>query len=218
MSRFLPPAALATGVLLWVVGLAPAFIGPLELLIPLPSPGDLVSLIDAITRKDSAIQVDVRMGELVGQGKLLIARSRVDVALERTSVNWRGRVEAQLKVPTDITYSVDLTQIRANCIRLDVHKRELIVLMPTPEVEAVTPHLSQIQSDSTFKKARFRFLDRSVTQQLYNAMLTHDYQARARSVGEARIPEVREQGRIVLQLFLQALLDGTRPGVKVVVE
>src|SRR5262245_64976737 len=39
----------------------------------LPSPTDVVKLIDVLTKKDSATSVDVKLGKTVGQGKLLIA-------------------------------------------------------------------------------------------------------------------------------------------------
>lgn len=46
----------------------------------LPSPTDVIDIIDLLTRKDSATSVDVRFGKTAGQGKLLVARTRVDVA------------------------------------------------------------------------------------------------------------------------------------------
>ena len=80
------------------------WIGPLDLVVPgLPSPTDVVKLIDTLTKKDSTTTVEVKLGNMVGQGKLLVARTRVNVAMERSSRNWRGKVIVQMTVPSDIS-------------------------------------------------------------------------------------------------------------------
>src|SRR4051794_17785612 len=146
-------------------------IGPLGFI--LPSPGDVVSLIDTLTKKESATSVDVKKGKTVGQGKLLVARTKVDVAMERSSRNWRGRVLVNVTVPTEISYSIDLREIRPEHITLDAKNRVLIVAMPPLRVEDVTPLLSSLKADNTFKHARFRRMDKDVSQGLQNTMLTH---------------------------------------------
>jgi hypothetical protein len=191
----------------------------LSLIAPaLPSPSDVVKLIDLLTRKDSDTSVDVKFGKTTGQGKLLIARTRVHVAMERSSRNWRGRVVVGMSVPSDISYSVDLTGIRAEDIRLDEKGHRLIVAMPTPQVEAVTPLLSEVKVDNNYRRARFKILDADTSRELQNAMLREDYQAKARREGEKQIERVREEGKEVLEAFLQRLLAGSFPGLKVVVE
>jgi hypothetical protein len=196
-----------------------AYVGPLDLLSPgLPSPTDVVKLIDVLTRKDSNTSTDVKVGNTIGQGKLLVARTRVDVAMERSSRNWRGRVVVQMKVPSDISYSVDLSKIRPEHIRLDDDKKQLIVAMPAPEVEDVTPLLNAVNIDNNFRRARFKLLDSDISRQLQNVMLREDYQARARKSGADRVPQIREQGKGALQKFLQQLLGRTFPDLTVVVE
>jgi hypothetical protein len=196
-----------------------AYVGPLDLVVPgLPSPNDVVRLIDTLTRKDSTTSVDVKLGSTTGQGKLLIARTRVDVVMERSSRNWRGVVVVHLTVPSDVSYSLDLSEIRPEHIKLDAKERKLIIAMPTPKVEDVTPVLTGVKTDNTFKRARFKFMDRDTTHELQNVMLKEDYLARARQKGEAQVPEIRQKGRGVLEAFLGRLLSGPCPGVKVVVE
>jgi hypothetical protein len=196
-----------------------AWIGPLDIVMPgLPSPTDVVGLIDALTRKDSKTTVDIKVGDTVGQGKLLVARTRVDVAMERSSCNWRGRVHVYLTVPSEITFSVDLQEIRPEHIRLDAKQRLLIVAMPMPKVDNVTPILAEVKTDNTFKRCRFKFLDKHTSHELQNTMLKEDYLARARQKGEMQLPEIRQQARGVLRVFLQRLIGGSSPGVMVVVE
>jgi hypothetical protein len=209
----------ALGILLGPAPILHAYVGPLDLIVPgLPSPTDVVKLLDLLTQKDSSTSMDVKVGTTVHQGKLLVARTRVDVAMERSSRNWRGRVVVKLSVPSDISYSVDLSKIRAEHIRLDADRRQLVVAMPTPEVEAVTPLLSAVRIDDSFRRARFKRFDRDTSRELQNVMLREDYQARARQSGVAQVPQVREQGKSALQAFLQKLLGGAFPGIAVVVE
>jgi hypothetical protein len=196
-----------------------ACVGPLDLLVPgLPSPTDVVKLFDVLTRKDSTTSMDVKLGRTTGQGKLLVARMRVDVALERSSRNWRGQVVVQMTVPSDISYSVDLAKIRPEHVRLDGEKRQLVVAMPPPEVEDVTPLLDAVRIENTFRRARFKRFDGDTSRHLQNVMLREDYQARARKSAGERLPQVREQGKAALQALLQKLIGGSFPGITVVVE
>jgi hypothetical protein len=196
-----------------------AYVGPLDIVTPgLPSPTDVIWVIDVLTKKDSETSMEVKVGNTTGQGKLFIARTRVDVAMERSSRNWRGRVVVQMNVPSDINYSVDLSKIRPEHIRLDAKNRRLLITMPMPEVESVTPQLTDLQIDNTFRRARFKVLDGDISRQLQNSMLREDYQARARKAGADRIPQVREQGKDALQAFLQRLLGRSFPGITVVVD
>jgi hypothetical protein len=41
-------------------------------------------------------------------------------------------------------------------------------------VEDVTPLLSSVQTENTYKAGRFKRLDRTTSQELQNAMLMHD--------------------------------------------
>jgi hypothetical protein len=199
--------------------IAHAFVGPLDLVMPgVPSPTDFLKLIDNLTRKDTSTTVEVNVVNTISQGRLLIARTRVDVALDRASRNWRGCVRVHLTVPSDISYSVDLTQIRPEHIRLDLKHRRLIVTMPMPQVEDVTPILGDVKTANSFKRCRFKRLDMDTSRELQNTMLKEDFLARARQMGETQLPEVRAQGRGALQAFLQRLVSGTSPGVTVVVE
>ncbi len=186
--------------------------------LPLPSPTDVVGVIDALTKKDSETTVDVKVGKTVAQGKLLVARTRVDVTLERSSRNWRGRVLVLTKVPSEVAYAIDLTEVKPERIRSDAKRGVLIVTMPPLHVENVTPLLAETKSDRTYKRARFRFYDANTAHELENAILKEDYLKRARKEGEKRLPEVREQGRASLQRFLQQMLWGAYPEAKVVVE
>src|SRR5215470_14986547 len=97
--------------LLGLVAPLHAYIGPLDLVVPLPSPGDVVKVLDYLTQQESSTSMDVKVGNTTHQGKFLVARTRVDVAMERSSRNWRGRVVVQMSVPSDISYSVDLSKI-----------------------------------------------------------------------------------------------------------
>jgi Protein of unknown function (DUF4230) len=196
----------------------PAF-GQLLLLAPaLPSPADVVKVIDHLTKKDSETSVDVKLGKTTRQGKLLVARTKVDVGMERSSRNWRGRVVVHMTVPSEVSYSVDLTTIRPEHIRLEEKSRRLIVAMPTPQVEAVTPALPEVRVKNDFNQARFKRLDGDTSRELQNVMLREDYQAKARKKAEEQLPQIRDQGRVALEAFLQKMLIGSFPGLKVVVE
>lgn len=193
--------------------------GPLDLLITgVPSPGDVVKVIDALTKKDSSTSVDIRFGETFSQGKLLIARTKLDVVIDRSSKNWRGQVLVNMVVPTEVSYSIDLTQIRPEHVRLDPEGKLLFVVMPPPTVEDVTPLLSAIKTENAFKHARFKFFDKNTSRELQNSMLQHDYQIRARRVALQNAEKVRPRGRAVLQAFLQHLLQRSIPGVEVLVD
>jgi hypothetical protein len=184
----------------------------------LPSPTDVVRLVDMLTRKDSTTSVEVKLGPTVGQGKLLVARTRVEVVMERTTRNWRGPVKVQMTVPTAVSYSVNLAAIRPEHIRPDTAHRLLIVTMPTPQVEDVTPLLTEVKTQKTFGRCRFRRLDSDAGREVQNVMLLEDYQRRARKEGEAHLDEVREPARAALQELLRALLGANCPGVQVRVE
>jgi hypothetical protein len=208
----------ATLVVAWLLATAaaPAFVG-LELL-GLSSPVDVVRLIDALTHKDSATTLDVKLGETVGQGKLLVARTQVEVALERTSRNWRGPVSVHMTLPSTITYTLDLTSLRPEHIRIDAARGLVVVAMPALEVEDVTPMLTELKAEDTYKGARFRRLDGDASRSLENTMLKEDYQTRARIEGEDRLLQVHEQARTALQDLLRTLLRPSCPGVQVRVE
>ena len=190
---------------------------PLEML-GIPSPGDVVKLIDTLTKKDSSTDVKVKLGDTVSQGKLLVARTRVNVAMERSSRNWRGRVVVHMSVPTHVSYSVNLAAIRPEDVRADPARRLLIVTMPAPQVEDVTPLLSELKSEATFQRARFRRLDADASREIQNALLREDYQARAAKEARDHIREVRERARLALQELLEALLRPSFPDIHVLVE
>jgi hypothetical protein len=197
----------------------PRAVAQLTLLVPaLPSPTDVVKLIDTLTKKDSSTGVDVKLGQTVGQGKLLIATTRMDVHLDRSSRNWRGRVEVRMTIPSEVAYTIDLADIRPEHIRCDHARRVLLVAMPTPRVASVTPDLAAARTERTFKRARFRRLDADVARELQNTILTGDYQARARATAEARLAQIKKSGREPLQAFFEALLSRTLPGTRVIVE
>jgi hypothetical protein len=187
-------------------------------LLGLPSPTEVVRLIDTLTRKDSDTDVQVKLGKAVGQGKLLVSQMHVEVVMDRSSRNWRGRVTVHMTVPTNISYSVNLTAIHAEHIRVDPQQRSLIVTMPPPQVEAVTPVLPEMTAENTFKAARFRRFDGDAARDLQNAMLKEDYQLRARKEGESRLPEVRKQAQAAVADLLQTLLRANCPNIQVRVE
>src|SRR4051812_47227705 len=216
MSRTAAAYALGILGLLLLASSAPA---QAVLLAPLlPSPNDVVRGIDSLTRKDSNTTIDVKLGKTTSQGKLLVARTRVDVALERSSRNWRGRVTVAMTVPSDVSYSIDLTQIKPQHVRPDPENGQLVVVMPTPRVEAVTPLLQEIKIDNNYRTARIKFLDKDTSRELQNVMLREDYQGKARRKAEANLPQAREQGKAALEGFLQKLLGPSFPGTKVVVK
>ena len=202
---------------LCVFALAPRATAQLTLPV-LPSPADVVKVIDTLTRKDSETKTEVKLLKTTGQGKLLVARTRVDVALERSSRNWRGRLVVGMTVPSEVSYTVDLTKIKPEHVRPDPDNGRLVVTMPAPEVEDVTPQLTDVKVDNDFRRARTKWLDKDTSRELQNVMLREDYQARARKKAEAQLPRVREKGKAALEEFLQKLLGPSFPGMKVVVE
>jgi hypothetical protein len=201
-----------------LTGMVYAYQTPFDLAASILSPTDVIGLIDKLTRKDSDTSVSLKVGITTSHGKLLVARTRVDVGLERSSRNWRGRVMVQLTVPSEVSYSVDLAEIRPEHIRVDKKERILTVQMPMPRVEDVTPILADVKTVNTCRHARFKCLDKPMLHELENTMLKEDYLARARQKGEEQLPEIRKQGCEALQEFLQKLISGTCPGVVVVVE
>jgi hypothetical protein len=193
--------------------------GPADLLITgIPSPGDVIKVIDALTKKDSKTSVDVKVAQTTSQGKLLVARSRADVVMERSSKNWRGRVTVNMTVPTEISYSVDLSEIRSEHLRVDPLTKKLFVKMPPIRVEDVTPLLADLKSENSYKAVRHRWFDGNTSRDLQNVMLKHDYQHRARNVGEVELEKIQGSSKARLREFLQTLLQPTSPGLIVVIE
>jgi hypothetical protein len=218
MPRKLAALGATALVMAWMLAGATAWaILPTDLL-GLPSPTEVVRVIDTLTRKDSDTDVQVKLGKAVGQGKLLVSQMHVEVVMDRSSRNWRGRVAVHMTVPTDISYSVNLTTIRTEHIRIDPKQRLLIVTMPPPQVEAVTPVLPDLKSENTFKHCRFRRFDADACRDLQNSMLKEDYQDRARKEGESRLPEVRNQARAAVGELLKTLLRTNCPDIQVRVE
>jgi hypothetical protein len=212
----IPCATVVVVVLVLCANTARAIL-PLEIL-GLPSPTDVVRLVDNLTRKDSSTSVEIKPGVTTAQGKLLVARMRVEVVMERSSRNWRGPVRVHMTVPTEVSYSVNLTAIRQEHVRPDPTRRLLVIVMPQAEVEEVTPVLAEVKTANTFGRCRFRRMDADASREMQNTMLLQDYQVRARKEGEAHIPEVREPARAALQELLQSLLGANFSGVKVRVE
>jgi hypothetical protein len=138
--------------------------------------------------------------------------------MERRSRNWRGAVQVRLTVPTDATYSVNLAAIRPEDVHVDAGRRLLLVLMPEPRVEDVTPLLPELKAEDTFKHARFRHYDADASRELQNAILKEDYQRAARKEGEAHLPQVRERARQAVQEMLRMLLGPNCPGLRIEVE
>ncbi|MGL4553868.1 MAG: hypothetical protein ACRC33_22140 [Gemmataceae bacterium] len=190
---------------------------PLELL-GLPGPTDVISAIDYLTKRDSKTTVDVKAGKVTSAGKLLVGRLKVDVKMERSSKNWRGQVTSTVVVPTEISYAVDLADLKPHHVRIDAQERALVVVMPTPRVEAVTPLLSDVKKDTGFKGARFKLFDSHTGTELQHAMLLHDYQARAKTVGEGHAAKVRAEGRERFRELLEALLGRAFRGLSFRVE
>lgn len=197
---------------------APAYAALPLLALELIGPTDVIGLIDHLTKSETPTSVDVQVGAMVSQGKLLVGRLKVNVTMERSSRNWRGQVMSQLTVPTEISYAIELSGIRPEHVRLDVKNKLLVVTMPAPRVESVTPVLAEVKQENTFRAARFRMLDRHVGTEMQNTMLLHDYQARAREAGESHAAAMRAEGRTRLQGLLQTLMAKSCPGLIVLVE
>jgi hypothetical protein len=190
---------------------------PLPLLL-LPGPTDVIAAVDYLTKKESAVAVQVKTGKLVSSGKLLVGQVRADIHLQRTSRNWRGQVSSSLIVPSEIRYVVNLTDLQAAAIRTDAVTRTLYVRMPPVRVETVTPLLPEVQKDVTYRGVRFRLLDAPVATELQHAMLLHDYQSVARQRGESQSPLMRDVARARLRQLLETLLLPAFPGLSVQVE
>jgi hypothetical protein len=178
-------------------------------------PTDVISLIDYLTHKDSMTKVEVKPGTVAASNKVLIARMRVDVELDRSSRNWRGTVAVRMTVPSDVTYSVDLSAIKPEHVSIDKDNKSLTITMPTPRVEDVTPALTEVKEESKYKGVRFRLTDRRFATQLQNDLLLHDYQSQARKAAEAQIPAATQQGRPQLEAFLQGLFKKARPDLTI---
>ncbi len=209
----------------FLAALAACLLGPLAFapaigleMLGLPSPGDVIKVLDALTRKDSSTSMEVTLGDTISQGKLLVARTRLEVDMERSSRNWRGPVRVHLRVPSAVSYSINLTAIRPEHIRVDTARRLIVVAMPEPQVEDVTPLLSDMKSEDTYKGCRFRRLDGDASRALQNVLLKEDFQARARKEAEARLPQVRLRARLALQDLLESLLRPGNPSVRVWVQ
>ncbi|MBY0228099.1 MAG: DUF4230 domain-containing protein [Gemmataceae bacterium] len=201
--------------LLLLAGAATA-IGPAALL--LPGPSDVVSLIDALTTKDGKAGVRIKAGKLAGSGKLLVARLRLDVALDQSSRNWRGTVTVRLTVPSEASYVVDLADLKPEHVRFDEAAKTLRIRMPDPKVEQVSPDLSGVKREDKYTANRWRFLDARTGDKMQNALLRHDYQEKARKVAEASAPSARNEARPRVEAFLKTLLEKARPGLAVSVE
>ena len=201
----------------FIAALCPPSPAGVPLIPGVTSPTYIIKLIDALTRRDKPTLVEATHGATLQEGKLLVARKKMDVRLERSSHNWRGRMVVTLIVPSDITYTVDLRAIRAEHLRLDESKTKVVVTMPTPCVEDVVPMLTEITVDDGFRHARTKLLDRKVALQLQNDMLKKDLLPQTRLIAECT-PDVREQARQALGELLTKVFAGAGVRLEVVVE
>jgi hypothetical protein len=71
MTRRIATALFAVLVLTCLRGQLHAWIGPLDIVVPsLPSPTDVLKVIDNLSKQDSNTTVEVKFGSTVSQGKL----------------------------------------------------------------------------------------------------------------------------------------------------
>ncbi|MFQ3594412.1 MAG: hypothetical protein SNJ82_14635 [Gemmataceae bacterium] len=202
---------------LWCLTVGTVVALPLPWLV-MPGPTDVVSLIDHLTRKDSTIDVNVKAGQMVSSGKLLIGQLRVNVNLARTSRNWRGKVTSTLRVPAEIRYAIRLTDVQASTIRIEPNHRLVVVQLPKIYVETVTPLLPETQREEVYRGLRFKLIDWRLSTEMQHAMLLHDFQDVARKLGEGNAPLVRDLARAGLRQLLELLLTPAYPGITVRVE
>ena len=190
--------------------------------IPLPlllvvDPKILLDLVDGLTRRDTETVGSATQGPIVREGKLIVARRKMDVKLERSSYNWRGRVNVVLKVPSEVTYTIDLKSLRAEHLRIDEEANTVVVTMPEPRIEDVVPTLTAVKVDDAFRQARAKFIDKKVAVELQNAMLKKDLLPHARKLAECP-PEVREQAREAFGELLEKVFGAAGVKLDVIVE
>jgi hypothetical protein len=210
-----PPPLLAVLCVALLVGGVLAL--PLPLLV-MPGPTDVINALDYLTKKDSPIGVNVKAGPMVSSGKLLVGQLRVDVHLARSSRNWRGKVSSTVRVPTEIRYSLRLSDVQSTHVRIEANSRTLFVRLPALHVETVTPLLPEVERQATYRGVRFKLIDSATTTELQHAMLLHDFQDAARKVGQQSAPLVRDLARARLRQLLELLLRPAYPGLTVQVE
>lgn len=190
---------------------------PLPFLV-MPGPTDVVTALDYLTRKDSTTAVNLKAGQMVSSGKLLVGQLRVDVHLARSSRNWRGKVSSSLRVPTEIRYAIRLTDVQSSHVRVDANSRTLYVRLPALQVETVTPLLTEVERQAIYRGARFKLFDSGTSTELQHSMLLHDFQESARKLGNQSAPLVRDLARARLRQLLEILLRPAYPGLTVRVE
>jgi hypothetical protein len=178
---------------------------------------EVVKYAEEATRSDSPTVTKARLRQTIGEQKLQVSKTSLDVNLEKSTSNWRGSVRVLMDVPCEITWAMDLSQISQAHLRLDPGRRVLYVKAPPVHVETVSPLIEKMHLRSEFGWARSRFVDVKTVQNL-EADLRSECRGEARSRAEKETDSVRKQGQAALQDFLRKAFKGAGIDMEVIVE
>jgi hypothetical protein len=178
---------------------------------------ELVKLVEKTTRSDTPMVVKARLRQTIGEQKLQVSKTNLDVNMEKSTSNWRGSIRVVMDVPCEITWTMDLSQINPSHLRLDAGRRVLYVKAPPIHVESVSPVLEKMEFRSEFGWGRSRYVDVKMVQSL-EANLRSGCRSEARSRAEKEADSVRKQGQAALQEFLRKVFKGAGVDLEVIVE
>lgn len=154
----------------------------------------------------------------IDQTKLVVAKSPITVDVTRTSENWRGMVSVRVTVPCDVSYAVDLSQLRQDDVQWDAKTKLMRLQMPRVEIDTVTPNLKERSTTSTYSGWRFKYYDGSVSSDLEDKLLD-GVQNEARKLAREQVNSViKSAARDKLQNFVRKMIQPAVPDAQVVVE
>jgi hypothetical protein len=178
---------------------------------------ELVKLVEKTTQHDTPTVVKARLRQTIGEQKLQVSKTNLDVNMDKSTSNWRGSVRVLMDVPCEITWTMDLSQINPSHLRLDAGRRMLHVKAPPIHVESVSPIIEKMEFRSEFGWGRSRYVDVKTVQSL-EAALRSSCRSEARSRAEKEADSVRKQGQAALQEFLRKVFKGAGVDLEVIVE
>jgi len=178
----------------------------------------VLELLDELTKREQPAKVKTLLKGALGEEKLVVWTTRLDVQASRTEGNWRGSVTVTMNVPARVSYHVDLSKLQASHLKYEPGKRILRVKMPPVDLGEVSAVLRDLETSNKYSGMRFSFSDGRVASRLQSSLIREDFDPQARELARGQESAARDAARTVLQRFLQRTFTAARTEVTVVVE
>ena len=98
----------------------------------------------------------LRSRVLFSEQKLVVGKARLDVVVEGSTSNWRGTVGAELTMPCEAHYAIDLSDIQLSNLSWNPARKVLRLRLPPVQVHALNPVLEDKEVKPSFGGGRFK--------------------------------------------------------------